>query len=64
MARSLLGWGFTHMTFVDNGLVRHSNPVRQSLFESADAVAVKHKVDAAVESLKRILPTVDALYVL
>ena len=38
MARCLLGWGVTHITFVDNGRVSYSNPVRQPLFEFADCV--------------------------
>jgi ubiquitin-like modifier-activating enzyme ATG7 len=38
VARSLLGWGARHITFVDNGKVSFSNPVRQSLFELADCV--------------------------
>jgi ubiquitin-like modifier-activating enzyme ATG7 len=33
VARTLLGWGVRHMTFVDNGRVSYSNPVRQALFE-------------------------------
>lgn len=37
VARSLMGWGVRHITFVDNGRVSFSNPARQSLFEFADA---------------------------
>lgn len=39
-ARSLLAWGFRHFTFVDNGRVNYSNPVRQPLFEFRDAAGV------------------------
>ena len=38
MARALLGWGVRNITFVDNGKVSYSNPVRQSLFEVSDCV--------------------------
>lgn len=36
VARTLLGWGVRHFTFLDNGTVSYSNPVRQSLFELSD----------------------------
>jgi ubiquitin-like modifier-activating enzyme ATG7 len=32
VARTLLGWGVRHVSFVDNGKVSYSNPVRQPLF--------------------------------
>eukprot|EP00565_Helicotheca_tamesis_P007706 CAMPEP_0185735580 /NCGR_PEP_ID=MMETSP1171-20130828/25680_1 /TAXON_ID=374046 /ORGANISM="Helicotheca tamensis, Strain CCMP826" /LENGTH=69 /DNA_ID=CAMNT_0028405943 /DNA_START=41 /DNA_END=247 /DNA_ORIENTATION=- len=32
VARDLLAWGIKNITFVDNGKVSYSNPVRQSLF--------------------------------
>ena len=38
IARCLLGWGVEHITFVDNGRVSFSNPVRQPLFEFSDCV--------------------------
>ena len=28
VARNLLSWGYEHITFVDNGKVSYSNPVR------------------------------------
>ena len=31
VARSLMGWGVRHVTFVDNGRVSYSNPTRQGL---------------------------------
>lgn len=36
VARAFLGWGVRHISFVDNGKVSYSNPVRQSLFELTD----------------------------
>lgn len=36
VARTLLGWGVRHITFVDNGRVSYSNPSRQCLFEFED----------------------------
>ena len=38
MARALLGWGVRRVTFVDNGTVSFSNPVRQSLFAFEDCL--------------------------
>lgn len=57
-ARSLLSWGFRHITFVDNSTVSHSNPVRQPLFEFQDVG--KPKGECAANSLKRIFPLVNA----
>lgn len=59
VARTLLGWGIRHITFVDNGNVSYSNPVRQNLFEFADcANGGKPKAQAAADALKRIFPSV------
>ena len=55
-ARALMGWGIRHITFVDNGRVSYSNPVRQSLFEYSDAVNKSYKAIAAAERLKLIFP--------
>lgn len=61
VARSLLAWGFQKITFVDNGRVSYSNPVRQPLFEFADcADGGKPKAEAAANALKRIFPDVEA----
>lgn len=57
-ARSLLAWGFRHITFVDNSSVSHSNPVRQPLFEFQDVG--KSKGTCAANALKRIFPLVNA----
>lgn len=58
VARTLLGWGVRHLSIVDNGRVSHSNPVRQSLFESTDVG--KWKSIAAADTLRRIFPHVSA----
>lgn len=60
IARSLVAWGITNISFVDCGHVAFSNPVRQSLFVNADAVQNKFKAIAAAERLKEILPNVQA----
>jgi ubiquitin-like modifier-activating enzyme ATG7 len=59
VARDLLAWGFRTITFVDNGRVSYSNPVRQPLFDFADAEAAAWKADAATCALRRIHPTVN-----
>lgn len=58
IARCLLGWGFRHITFVDNGDISHSNPVRQPLFEFNDCG--KPKAECAAGALKRIYPLVQS----
>jgi len=61
VARCLLGWGVRTFTFVDDGLVSFSNPVRQSLFEFADSLnGGAPKAEAAARNLRKILPGVDA----
>ena len=37
VSRALLGWGARHITFIDNGKVSYSNPVRQSLYTFEDS---------------------------
>ena len=55
VARTLLGWGVRHITFVDSGRVSYSNPVRQSLFGIDDCKeGGKYKALAAAESLTAI----------
>lgn len=53
VARTLLGWGVRHITFVDNSRVSYSNPVRQSLYTFADCQAGgRPKAEAAADALK------------
>lgn len=61
VARNLLGWGVRKITFVDNGSVSFSNPVRQPLFNFQDCLAggVKKAIRAS-EALKEIYPGVES----
>ena len=59
VARSLLGWGIRNVTFVDNGKVSFSNPVRQTLYEFEDCLdGGRNKAEAAAERLCRVFPGV------
>ncbi|XP_062315499.1 ubiquitin-like modifier-activating enzyme ATG7 [Osmerus eperlanus] len=59
VARTLMGWGVRHITFVDNAKISYSNPVRQPLYEFEDCLAGgKSKAMAAVEKLGKIFPGV------
>ena len=61
VSRNLLGWGVRKITFVDNGAVSFSNPVRQPLFNFEDCLeGGKKKALCAAEALKGIYPGVDA----
>ncbi|KAJ3190113.1 Autophagy protein 7 [Gaertneriomyces sp. JEL0708] len=61
VARSLLGWGVRHITFVDNGRVSFSNPVRQPLFTFDDCLdGGAPKAVAAARNLSKIFPGVTA----
>ena len=61
VARNLLSWGFTHITFVDNGRVSYSNPVRQCLFTFEDSKALdNYKATIAAKRLKEIYPNVQS----
>jgi hypothetical protein len=42
LARTLLGWGVRHISFVDSGKVSFSNPVRQSLYTHEDCLGYVH----------------------
>ena len=61
VSRNLLGWGVRTITFVDNGRVSYSNPVRQPLFNFKDCEngGLKKAVRAA-EALKEIYPGVTS----
>ena len=61
VARNLLAWGYTNkITFVDNGKVSFSNPVRQCLYTFEDSQkADNYKAPIAAERLKEIYPNVD-----
>ncbi|KAL8712222.1 MAG: hypothetical protein Q9225_006970 [Loekoesia sp. 1 TL-2023] len=61
VARNLLGWGVRKITFVDNGSVSFSNPVRQPLFNFQDCLdGGAKKAHRAAEALKEIYPGVEA----
>uniref|UniRef100_A0A8C8WCE1 Ubiquitin-like modifier-activating enzyme ATG7 n=1 Tax=Panthera leo TaxID=9689 RepID=A0A8C8WCE1_PANLE len=61
VARTLMGWGVRHITFVDNANISYSNPVRQPLYEFEDCLAGgKPKALAAAERLQKIFPGVNA----
>nr|XP_033337360.1 ubiquitin-like modifier-activating enzyme atg7 isoform X1 [Megalopta genalis]XP_033337361.1 ubiquitin-like modifier-activating enzyme atg7 isoform X1 [Megalopta genalis]XP_033337362.1 ubiquitin-like modifier-activating enzyme atg7 isoform X1 [Megalopta genalis]XP_033337363.1 ubiquitin-like modifier-activating enzyme atg7 isoform X1 [Megalopta genalis]XP_033337364.1 ubiquitin-like modifier-activating enzyme atg7 isoform X1 [Megalopta genalis]XP_033337365.1 ubiquitin-like modifier-activating len=60
VARVLLGWGVSNITFVDNSNVSHSNTVRQSLYSHQDAVEHKFKALAAKDALLSIRPNMTA----
>ncbi|KAF8409020.1 hypothetical protein HHK36_005092 [Tetracentron sinense] len=61
VARMLMAWGVRKITLLDSGRVSMSNPLRQSLYTFDDCLnGGDLKAKAAVESLKRIFPTVEA----
>ncbi|KAJ8259857.1 hypothetical protein GJAV_G00174270 [Gymnothorax javanicus] len=61
VARTLMGWGVRHISFVDNAKISYSNPVRQPLYEFEDCLGGgKSKAPAAVERLQKIFPGVSA----
>lgn len=60
VARVLIGWGVSNITFVDGSNVSHSNTVRQSLYSHQDAVQHKFKAHAARDALLNIRPTLNA----
>lgn len=64
VARALMGWGVRHITFVDNGRVSYSNPVRQPLFGFNDCFSDeglgRWKAPRAAEALKEIFPGVNS----
>lgn len=64
VARVLMGWGVRNITFVDNGRVSYSNPVRQPLFSFKDCFSDSNqgafKATRASEALKEIFPGVTS----
>lgn len=64
VARALMGWGVRHITFVDNGRVSYSNPVRQPLFAFNDCFSDdgrgQLKAVRAAEAMKEIFPGIRA----
>ena len=60
VARNLVSWGYRKITFIDNGKVAYSNPVRQCLFKYEDSIAPDNfKAPIAAERLKEIFPMVE-----
>ncbi|KAL9099613.1 MAG: hypothetical protein Q9163_004911 [Psora crenata] len=54
-------WGVRHISFVDNGSVSFSNPVRQPLFNHKDCLGGgSKKAYRAAEALKEIYPAVNS----
>jgi len=61
VARNLMGWGVRKISFVDNGRISYSNPVRQPLYEFRDCLeGGARKAERAAESLKQIYPGVES----
>lgn len=65
VSRALMGWGVREITFVDNGRVSYSNPVRQPLFTFKDCFSDANglgafKATRASEVLKEIFPGVTS----
>ncbi|TPX68561.1 hypothetical protein SpCBS45565_g03085 [Spizellomyces sp. 'palustris'] len=61
VARSLMAWGIRHISFVDNGRVSFSNPVRQPLFTFEDSLdGGRPKAVVAAENLRKVFPGVNA----
>ncbi|KAL6247402.1 Autophagy protein 7 [Rhinocladiella similis] len=61
VSRNLMGWGVRKITFVDNGSVSFSNPVRQPLFNFEDCLeGGKQKALRAADALRQIYPGVES----
>jgi len=60
IARNLLAWGVRQVTFVDNGKISFSNPVRQTLFTFDDSKEGRPKAQTAAEMLKKIFPNIKS----
>lgn len=60
VARNLMGWGVRKISFVDNGRVSYSNPVRQPLYNFKDcANGGLWKATRASDALTEIYPGVE-----
>ena len=60
VSRCLLGWGARNITFMDNGKVSYSNPVRQSLYNFNDSTSENYKAILAPKKLKEIFPLTNS----
>ena len=60
VSRCLLGWGARNITFIDNGKVSYSNPVRQSLYNFVDSTNDSYKALLAPKKLKEIFPSTNS----
>ncbi|PYH90534.1 ubiquitin activating E1 enzyme-like protein [Aspergillus ellipticus CBS 707.79] len=61
VARNLMGWGVSKITFVDNGSVSFSNPVRQPLYKFTDCLeGGAKKAQRASQALSEIYPGVES----
>ncbi|EMC96064.1 hypothetical protein BAUCODRAFT_71641 [Baudoinia panamericana UAMH 10762] len=61
VARGLMGWGVRKISFVDNGRVSFSNPVRQPLYDFKDCEeGGVRKAERAADVLSEIYPGMDA----
>ncbi|CAG91073.2 DEHA2G23518p [Debaryomyces hansenii CBS767] len=64
VSRALMGWGVRNITFVDNGRISYSNPVRQPLFSFKDCFSDEGqgewKAIRAANTLKEIFPDVQS----
>lgn len=64
VARNLIGWGVTHLTILDSGVVSPSNPTRQCLYNWSDCTLHQgqsiYKAVVAAQALKEINPAIDS----
>lgn len=65
IARSLMAWGVSQITFVDNGTISYSNPVRQTLYTFQDCRPksdgkLNSKAVVAAEALRLINPGIKS----
>ncbi|EDV24953.1 uncharacterized protein TRIADDRAFT_56400 [Trichoplax adhaerens] len=61
VARCLMGWGIRNISFIDNGKVSYSNPVRQTLYYFDDSIGGgRPKAETASLRLKQINPSINS----